>query len=114
MTAPDILNRINEISFNSSLLRELRAIAFVEKLLEDGWLKDEYRDRLRKVRVHSIRADRTLESLSVASKFNVDRRFLTSLKASGRKIADAWLHENFAKIGRESSADIRGMFDGGA
>lgn len=114
VTAPDILNRINEISFNSSLMRELRAIAFVERLLDDGWLKDEYRDRLRHVRVHSIRSDRPLEALSVASKFNVDRRFLTSLKAQGRAIADAWLSENFDSIGVKSSANIREMFDGGA
>lgn len=114
ITAPDILNRINEISFNSSLMRELRAIAFVEKLIEDGWLKDEYRDRLRKVRVHSIRGDCTLQEFSVASKFNVDRRFLTMLKERGRAIADEWLSENFESIGVKSTADIRDMFDGGA
>lgn len=114
VTAPDILNRINEISFNSSLMRELRAIAFVEKLLEDGWLKDEYRDRLRKVRVHSIRSDRPLEEFSVASKFNVDKRFLLTLKARGRGIADDWLRENFDSIGVSGTANIREMFDGGA
>ncbi len=114
VTAPDILNRINEISFNSSLLRELRAIAFVEKLLDDGWLKDEYRDRLRNVRIHSIRSDRPLEELSVSSKFNVDRRFLGMLRAKGREIADAWLSEHFDSIGVKSSANIREMFDGGA
>lgn len=113
VTAPDILNRINEISFNSSLLSELRAIAFVEKLLEEGWLKDEYRDRLRHVRVHSIRSDRTLEELPVASKFNVDRQFLNTLKSRGRRIADVWLHENFDSIGVKSSANIREMFSGG-
>jgi NTE family protein len=114
VTAPDILNRINEISFNSSLLREFRAIAFVEKLLEDGWIKDEYRDRLRKIRVHSIRSDRPLEEFSVASKFNLDRRFLKTLKARGRAIAEGWLSENFDSIGVKSSANIREMFDGGA
>jgi NTE family protein len=114
VTAPDILNRINEISFNSSLLAEFRAISFVEKLLEDGWLKDEYRDRLRKVRVHSIRSDRTLEEFSVSSKFNVDRRFLLSLKARGRTIADEWLRENFDSIGAKTSARLREMYDGGA
>jgi NTE family protein len=51
-----IANRINEISFNSSLLQELRAVAFVVKLLEEEWLKPEYRDRLKKMLVHSIRA----------------------------------------------------------
>jgi NTE family protein len=114
VTAPDILNRLNEISFNSSLLSEFRAIAFVEKLLEDGWLKDEYRDRLRKVRVHSIRSDRPLEEFSVASKFNVDRRFLLTLKESGRAVADVWLRDNFDSIGVRGSANLREMFDGGA
>jgi NTE family protein len=46
MTAPDILNRINEISFNSSLLDEMRAINFVTRLIEQDWLKDEYKNRL--------------------------------------------------------------------
>jgi NTE family protein len=114
MTAPDILNRINEISFNSSLLRELRAIAFVDRMLEEGWLKDEYKDRVKFVRVHSIRSDCPLEALSVASKFNVDRRFLESLKQRGRDIAGAWLDENFESIGVRSSAKIRKMFDGGS
>lgn len=114
MTAPEILNRLNEISFNGSLLRELRAVAFVEKLLEDGWLKEEYRDELKKVRIHSIRSDCALEDYSVASKFNVDRRFLTTLKAQGRAIADEWLSENFESIGAKSTANIREMFDGGA
>jgi NTE family protein len=114
LTAPDILNRINEISFNSSLLRELRAIAFVDRMLEEGWLKDEYKDRVKFVRVHSIRSDCPLEELSVASKFNVDRRFLESLKQRGRDIASAWLDENFESIGVRSSANIRKMFDGGS
>ncbi len=113
-TAPEILNRLNEISFNGSLLRELRAVAFVEKLLEDGWLKEEYRDELRKVRIHSIRSDRALEDYSVASKFNVDRRFLMTLKSQGRVIADEWLSEHFESIGARSTANIREMFDGGA
>lgn len=113
LTAPEILNRINEISFNSSLLRELRAVAFVHKLLDENWLKDEYRDRLRNIRIHSIRSDRPLSDLSVASKFSVDGRFLATLKGRGRKIADEWLSENFDAVGERSSVDIRAMFDGG-
>ncbi|MFZ5617433.1 MAG: patatin-like phospholipase family protein [Pseudomonadota bacterium] len=113
VTASDILNRINEISFNSSLLRELRAIAFVHKLRDEGWLKDEYRDRLRDIRIHSIRSDQSLVDLSVASKFSVDWRFLSTLKERGRAIADEWLDNNFSAIGERSSVDIRAMFDGG-
>jgi NTE family protein len=111
-TATEIMNRMNEISFNSSLLRELRAIGFVHKLLDDGWLKKDYRDRLRDIRIHSIRSDRALEDLSVASKFNVDWRFLSELKTRGRRIAEAWLDECFDDIGERSSIDIRELYDG--
>ncbi|MEE2692326.1 MAG: patatin-like phospholipase family protein [Pseudomonadota bacterium] len=114
LTSPDIMNRINEISFNSSLLRELRAVGFVQKLLDDGWIKDEFRDRLRNVHIHSIRSDRALTDLSIASKFNVDWAFLSELKQRGRKIAEDWLAENFVHIGRRSSVDIRAMYDGTA
>ncbi|GJL90774.1 patatin-like phospholipase family protein [Hyphococcus sp.] len=110
-TAPEIMNRINEISFNSSLLRELRAIHFVQKLLDNDWIKDEHRDRLRNIRVHSIRSDRPLEALDISSKFRTDWTFLTGLKQKGRDVADAWLSKNFDKIGKKSSVDLRAMFD---
>lgn len=110
--APDIYNRINEINFNSSLLREFRAISFVQKLLDDDWIKDEHREKLANIRIHSIRSDKSLEALSVASKFNVEWEFLTELKERGREIADAWLVENFEKIGNQSSIDVREMFEG--
>ncbi len=112
LTTPEILNRINEISFNSSLLRELRAIAFVHKLLDEKWLKDEHHDRLRKIHVHSIRSDKSLADLTVASKFSVDWGFLSALKDRGRKIANSWLVEHFDAVGERSSVDIRAMFDG--
>ncbi len=108
----DIFNRINEISFNSSLLRELRAISFVHKLLDDGWLREEYYDRLRDVRIHSIRSDRSLLDLSVASKFSTDWTFLTELRDRGRRIADEWLEANEQDIGVRSSVNLREMFDG--
>jgi NTE family protein len=111
VSAPDIMNRINEISFNSSLLGELRAIGFVQKILEEGWIKDEFRDRLRNFRMHSIRSDESLEDLTVASKFDVDRAFLEGLKTRGRIVADAWLSENFHSIGARSSVDIRELYD---
>ncbi len=110
VSAPEIFNRINEISFNSSLLRELRAIEFVHKLLDGDWLKDEYRGRLRNMRIHSIRSDRSLADMTAASKFSVDWGFLSALKARGRTIADTWIADNFEQIGVHSSVDIRGMF----
>lgn len=112
-TATEIMNRINEISFNSSLLRELRAVSFVHKLLDDGWIKDEYRDRLRDIRIHSIRSDEALKDYDVSTKFRTDWAFLEGLKEQGRAIADIWLTENFEAIGENSSVDLRAMFDGG-
>mgnify|MGYP003700511517 CR=1 FL=1 len=109
-TSTEIMNRVNEISFNSSLLRELRAINFVHKLLDDGWIKDKYRDRLRDIRVHSIRSDKALEDFDVASKFRTDWAFLTSLKEKGREKADAWLDENFENLGARSSVNLKEMF----
>ncbi len=110
VTASDIMNRVNEISFNSSLLRELRAISFVQRLLDNDWIKDEYRDRLRNIRIHSIRSDQALENFDVSTKFRTDWAFLTGLKQKGRDIAAAWLDEHFDKIGKESSVDLHAMF----
>jgi NTE family protein len=113
-TAIDISDRINQISFNSSLLKELRSIAFVTKLLEDGWLKDEYRSRLRHMLIHSLRADEALAGAGVASKFNCDWDFLTDLRDRGRAAAEAWLAENFIHIGKRGTVDLREEFLGGS
>jgi NTE family protein len=110
-TAPEIMNRINEITFNSSLMRELRSISFVHKLLDDGWLKDEYRDRLRDIRIHSIRSDKAIADYDISSKFRTDWGFLSELKNRGRHIANSWLTENFDKVGEKSSVDLRAMFE---
>ncbi|MHA7872080.1 MAG: patatin-like phospholipase family protein, partial [Hyphococcus sp.] len=109
-TAPEIMNRVNEISFNSSLMRELRAISFVHKLLDDGWLKEDYRDRLRDIRIHSIRSDIAMKDYDVSSKFRTDWTFLAGLKEKGRAIAEQWLEDNFASIGERSSVDLQAMF----
>ncbi len=102
-----IANRVNEITFNNSLIAELRAIAFVQKLVGDGWLKVEKRSKLRYIRVHAIRADRALADLSEASKVELDLAFLTTLRDRGRATAAAWLERNWPAIGRRSSVDIR-------
>jgi NTE family protein len=106
VTAPDILNRLNEISFNSSLIEAIRAIAFVKKLLEYDMLKEEYRDNFKNILLHSIRADQALKDLSVASKFSVDWDFLTYLRDTGREVMRKWLAENFAHIGKKSTVNL--------
>jgi NTE family protein len=111
-TASEIQNRLNEITFNSSLLRELRAIAFVTKLIEQDWLKDEYRDKLKHILIHSIRADEALCDLTVASKFRTDWAFLCGLRDLGRAAAARWLERAYDHLGHHSTVDLRSEYLG--
>lgn len=111
-SAAEIQNRLNEITFNSSLIREFRAIAFVTKLIEQGWLKDEYRDRLKHVLIHSIRSDEAMCDLTVASKLNTDWNFLCDLRDRGREAAAGWLERAYDHIGHHSTVDLRSEFLG--
>ena len=103
-SARDILNRINEISFNSSLMREMRAIAFVTQLIDDGQIKDK---SLKRMLIHAIDAEEFMRELGVSSKLNPDWEFLTHLRDVGRESAGRWLTESFDKVNFESSVDIR-------
>jgi len=105
--ATEIMNRINEISFNSSLMREMRAISFVTRLIEEH---EGLSDRLRRMMIHSIAADDVMGGLGVASKLNADWEFMTWLKDTGRERADTWLAQNFSRLGRESTIDIRDRY----
>jgi NTE family protein len=107
-SARDIMNRINEISFNSSLMREMRAVAFVTRLIDDGHLKDD--SMLKRMRIHAIDAEDVMQGLGVASKLNADWEFLLHLHEIGRARAQAWLDGDFALVGKDSSVDIRGKY----
>jgi NTE family protein len=109
-TAVEIDNRLNEISFNASLMHEMRAIAFVQKLLEQGALKEHFAARYKNMRIHMIGDDERMKDLGVSSKFNADRAFLDYLKQIGRECADRWLAATRAAIGVRSSVDVRQTF----
>ena len=102
-SATEIMNRINEISFNSSLMREMRAIAFVTRLIEDGTVAD---GALKRMHVHAIAGDAVMQKLSVMSKLNADWEFLTHLRDDGREHAARWLEASFGQLGRESTIDV--------
>ncbi|MBX3725963.1 MAG: patatin-like phospholipase family protein [Xanthomonadales bacterium] len=106
-TPEAIANRVNEISFNSSLMREMRAIAFAARLVEEGWLRDEYRDRVRAMHIHAIRDDALMAELTLASKLSPDLGFLTTLHDYGREVARRWLAAHFDDLGVRSSVDLR-------
>ncbi|SMX35604.1 patatin-like phospholipase family protein [Maliponia aquimaris] len=105
---PEIQNRINEISFNSSLLRELRAIEFVQRLLRSGALQP---GTMKDVRVHMIADDALMNALSVATKVVPVPSVLAQLKAAGRVAAQGFLDANKAEIGVRQTADLRTMFN---
>ena len=107
VTAGEIMNRINEISFNSSLMREMRAISFVTRLIDENRGLER---QLRRMMIHSIAADDVMGKLGVASKLNADWEFLSALKETGRERAQAWLDRNFERVGRESTTDIRDRY----
>ena len=109
-TPHEIEDRVNEISFNSALIKELRAVAFVQKLIGDGWLKDEYRDQLKYVLIHSLRADDALADLSAASKLYTDWPFLEMLRDRGRDAAGAWLEKHFDDVGHRQTVDLHAQF----
>ena len=107
ITAPDILSRINEISFNSSLVREMRAIAFVTKLIDDS---SATYGGLKRMLIHAIEADDVMRELRVNSKLNTDWKFLTYLHKVGRERADHWLGSHLDTLGVESTVDIRAKY----
>ncbi|MEL6584425.1 MAG: patatin-like phospholipase family protein [Pseudomonadota bacterium] len=108
-TRPDeILNRVNEISFNSSLLRELRAIEFVQRLLANGSLDPE---KFKDIHIHSLIDDETMTGLSVATKLIPDRKLLLSLKEAGRKVAETFLQSHWGDLNNRSTVDLRAMFN---
>jgi NTE family protein len=105
-TAREILNRLNEITFNSTLLREMRAIEFVTRLIHQGKLDATH---YQKVHLHRIAAD-DLKPLQSSSKMNAEWRFLTHLRDIGREAAAAWADENYHLVGEHSSIDLKAEF----
>ena len=107
VTPPEIQNRINEISFNSSLLRELRAIDFVQRLLADGSLKP---GSMKDVRVHMVADDALMNQLSVATKTVPVPSVLTQLKEAGHRACARFLQDHKGDLGQRQTADLRAMF----
>jgi NTE family protein len=107
-TTREIRDRIGEINFNSALVREIQAIAFVTELIDDDRLSG--KRRLNRPLIHSIAADEDVMRLPVCSRLNTDKRFLLSLKESGRRLADDWLATHFDMLGRASTINLEKDF----
>ena len=108
--AASILDRLNEISFNASLVAEFRAAAFVNRLVDDDLLNAKGREAYKPVRLHMICGDGWLDNESVTSKFNTDWSFLLDLRERGREAAKQWLASDLKAVGHHSSVDVRAQF----
>ena len=106
-SAAEIMHRINEISFNSSLMREMRAVAFVTKLIDDHELDEKKYSRML---VHWVGSDQAMAQLGTATQFYPEWDLLCDLREKGRETAKHWLEQNFEHVGRRSTVDLAKMF----
>ena len=106
-TPEEIADRVNEITFNAGLVSEMRAIAFVQKLIDDGHLLAR---NYKNLRLHMVADDAGLAPLHASSKLNTDRNFLEALHALGRAAAERWLQAHRADVGVRATLDLRSTF----
>ena len=104
VTAHDINNRLGEITQNSCLTRELRAINFVTELIDNGTIE---KGKLKRLNLHLIRDDAFFGGIDRASGFCADPDFLEYLFKAGRRCGKRWIEENYDNIGKKSTADLQ-------
>ncbi len=107
MSSGEIMNRINEITFNSSLIGEYRAIDFVARLIDRGRLpRGLGPGQYRRINVHRIVLDRFGTRFDASSKLSTDYDFFEMLHTNGKRAARRFLDEHFGDIGVKSTVDL--------
>jgi NTE family protein len=101
-SAAEILNRLNEISFNSPLMKELRMIALLRQAADPGSGEGA---RWARMRTHRVKSD-ILASFGASSKLNAEWQFVSMLRAEGRLAAEEFLDRHGDDVGRRSTADL--------
>jgi NTE family protein len=101
--AAEIMDRINELTFNASLLSQMRAIDFVNRMLLDGRL---HPGRYREVLLHRIDGGETLEAYPASSKTTADAEMIQSLFELGRTCGKRWLTKQFDHVGVKTTINI--------
>ena len=102
-TVPEIMDRMNELNFNASLLAELRAIDFVRRLLAEGKLNLQH---YKNVHMHRIDGGGALAGLGAASKSRADMAFLRQLFQIGRKSGQQWLLDHRKDLGVRTTLEL--------
>ena len=106
-TARAIIDRIDEIGFNTALMTEVAAIAFIEDLMRSR-PADTADTAFRRLHVHGI-GDETLADFGASSKMNNDPEFLLHLHSLGALAAEGWLAQNRHALGSRSTLDLSGL-----
>ena len=106
-TAQDIQNRLNEITFNGALLRELRAVEFVQRLIDQGKIGPPDYNR---PFIHRVDGGATLAAYSAASKMDASWDKLTALRDIGRAAAKTWIDTHYDDVGVKDTLDLRAAF----
>src|SRR5271165_1559518 len=101
-SAADILNRLNEVSFNAVLLKELRMIALLRQVANPG---DSEGALWAGMRIHRVASD-MLTALGASSKLNAEWAFFSLLREEGRKAAEFFLQTHASDLGCRSTLDI--------
>ena len=101
-SAREILDRVNEVSFNATLLKELRMIALLRQVVDAGTSEGR---KWAEMRMHLV-TSKVLADLGASSKFNAEWDFLCMLRDEGRRAAEAFLAANSQNIGKRSSMDL--------
>ena len=102
-TAAEIMDRMNEITFNAGLLAEMRAIDFVKRLIAQGKLDaSHYKDVL----MHRIDGGELLEDYNAASKVSTNSQMIHKLRDLGRDATQKWLKQHVDQIGKEATLNI--------
>ena len=107
-TASDIASRVNEISFNAPLLKELRMIAVLQQVADVGQCEGQLWARMR---MHRIESD-YMNGLGYASKLNAEWSALTALRDEGIKAAEDFLQQQGSHLGKRSSLDLSELLEG--
>jgi NTE family protein len=108
ITAQDIHNRVNEVSFNATLLKELKMIALLRRVADQS---DGEGLQWGQMRMHLIRSD-LLATLGASSKLNAEWEFLTMLRDEGRRAADEFVANHRDDVGIRSTLDIDSFLEG--
>jgi NTE family protein len=111
-TAREIVNRVNEISFNSSLKKELRGIAIFQRLFAAAKITTDapWVEQWSNVRLHRIATPKMVE-LGASSKLNAEWDFLSMLRQEGQRCAERFLAEHGADLGKRSTYDVDSLLD---